>query len=284
MTATPEPVWFVTDAGRGLGRALTRAALDAGEQVVATVRQADALADLRTEFPSALHVATADVRDRDAVRAAVSAGVARFGRLDVVVNNAGYGLVGAVEEAGEAEARDIVDTNLLGPLWVAQAVLPHLRAQGAGHIVQISTTGAVGAMPTLGLYNAGKWGLEGFSQALAGEVARFGVRVTVAQLGGFDTDWAGSGMHFATPSAVYDDLRRELFGTAEVPWRAEGPLGAPVAEAVDALRRHVHAPDGPFRLLVGADAPDQVTAALRARCEDYAEDDRFTWPTPAVTA
>ncbi|MYW72271.1 SDR family NAD(P)-dependent oxidoreductase [Pseudonocardia sp. SID8383] len=90
---------------------------------------------------------------------------------------------------------------------VAQAVLPHLRARGAGHIIQISTTGAVGAMPTLGLYNAGKWGLEGFSQALAGEVARFGVRVSVAQLGGFDTDWAGAGMHFATPSAVYDDLR-----------------------------------------------------------------------------
>ncbi|MEK6466746.1 SDR family NAD(P)-dependent oxidoreductase [Pseudonocardia alni] len=280
---TERPVWFVTGAGRGLGRALTHAALAAGERVVATVRQADALADLRTEFPSALHVATADVRDRDAVRAAVSAGVARFGRLDVVVNNAGYGLVGAVEEAGEEEARDIVDTNLLGPLWVAQAVLPHLRARGAGHIVQISTTGAVGAMPTLGLYNAGKWGLEGFSQALAGEVARFGVRVTVAQLGGFDTDWAGPGMHFATPSPAYDDLRRELFGTAEVPWRAEGTLGAPVAEAVDALRRHVHASDGPFRLLVGADAPDQVTAALRARCEDYAEDDRFVWPAPVAT-
>ncbi len=166
---------------------------------------------------------------------------------------------------------------------VAQAVLPHLRARGAGPIIQISTTGAVGAMPTLGLYNAGKWGLEGFSQALAGEVARFGVRVSVAQLGGFDTDWAGAGMHFATPSAVYDDLRRELFGTAEVPWRAEGPLGAPVAEAVDALRRHVQAPDGPFRLLVGEDAPDQVTAALRVRCEDYAEDDRFVWPAPAAT-
>ncbi|WP_226350528.1 SDR family NAD(P)-dependent oxidoreductase [Pseudonocardia sp. ICBG601] len=280
---TERPVWFVTGAGRGLGRALTQAALAAGERVVATVRRADALADLRAEFPSALHVATADVRDRDAVRAAVSAGVARFGHLDVVVNNAGYGLVGAVEEVGEAEARDIVDTNLLGPLWVAQAVLPHLRARGAGHIVQISTTGAVGAMPTLGLYNAGKWGLEGFSQALAGEVSRFGIRVTVAQLGGFDTDWAGPGMHFATPSAGYDDLRRELFGTAEVPWHTEGPLGAPVDVAVEALRRHVAAPDGPFRLLVGADAPGQVTTALRARCEDYAGDSRFTWPAPDST-
>lgn len=281
---TGRPVWFVTGAGRGLGRALTRAALTAGERVVATARRADALADLAAQFPSALHVATADVRDRDAVRAAVSAGVARFGRLDVVVNNAGYGLVGAVEEVSEAEARDIVDTNLLGPVWVTQAVLPHLRARGAGHIVQISTTGAVGAMPTLGLYNAGKWGLEGFSQALADEVSRFGIRVTVAQLGGFDTDWAGPGMHFASPSAVYDDLRRDLFGTAEVPWRTEGPLGAPVDVAVEALRRHVVAPDGPFRLLVGDDAPGQVTTALRARCADYADDDRFTWPAPDGTA
>lgn len=280
---TERPVWFVTGAGRGLGRALTRAALDAGERVVATVRRADVLADLGREFPSTLHVAVADVRERDAVRAAVASGVARFGRLDVVVNNAGYGLVGAIEEVDETEARGIVDTNLLGPLWVAQAVLPHLRARGAGHIVQISTTGAVGAMPTLGLYNAGKWGLEGFSQALAGEVSRVGIRVTVAQLGGVDTDWAGAGMHFATPSADYDDLRRELFGTAEVPWHTDGPLGAPVAEAVEALRRHVHAPDGPFRLLVGADAPDQVTAALQARCEDYAADDRFVWPAPAAT-
>ncbi len=115
---------------------------------------------------------------------------------------------------------------------VAQAVLPHLRARGAGHIIQISTTSAVRAIPALGPYNAGKWGLEGFSQALAGEVARFGVRVSVAQLGGFGTDWAGAGMHFATPSAVYDDLRRELFGTAEVPWRAEGPLGGTSWDAI----------------------------------------------------
>ncbi|MEJ8280897.1 SDR family NAD(P)-dependent oxidoreductase [Pseudonocardia spirodelae] len=284
MTTPESPVWFVTGAGRGLGRALTRAALAAGERVVATVRRPDALADLRADFPSALHVTRADVRDRDAVAAAVTDGIARFGRLDVVVNNAGHGLVGTVEEVSAAEARGIVDTNLLGPLWVAQAVLPHLRARGAGHIVQVSTTGAVGAMPALGLYNASKWGLEGFSQALAGEVAPFGIRVTVAQLGGFDTGWAGAGMHYASPAGVYDDLRRELFGTAEVPWPADGPLGAPVDVAVEALRAHVRAPDGPFRLLVGDDAPGQVTAALRARCADYAGDDRFAWPVPEGTA
>lgn len=281
MTTTPA-VWFITGAGRGIGRALAVAALEAGERVVATVRSADALADLVEAHPGTLHVEVLDVRDRAAVGVAVAAGVERFGRLDVVVNNAGHGLVGTIEEVGEDEARGILDTNLLGALWVTQAALPHLRAQGSGHIVQVSTVGGVGAMPTMGLYNASKWGLEGFSEALAGEVAGLGIRVTIAELGGFATDWAGASMPFATPLPAYDELRLNLFGTTEVPWPVDPdaePTDAPPGAAATAIRAHVAAADGPLRLLVGDDAPTFVGMALDARRADYTRDARFTWPT-----
>lgn len=284
MSSSTSRVWLVTGAGRGLGRAFVVAALDAGDRVVATVRKVGVLDDLAAEHPDALRVLTLDVRDRAAVVATVGRAVAAFGHLDVVVNNAGYGLVGAIEEVSEAEARDLVDTDLFGALWVTQAALPHLRARGSGHVVQVSTTGAVGTMPTFGLYNAAKWALEGFSEALAAEVADLGIRVTIAELGGFGTDWSAASMRFAAAEPAYDGLRTRLFGTAEVPWDTSGvaheDLGAPVEVAAQALLDHVRADDGPLRLLVGDDAPDQVRAALEARRDDYARDPRFTWPEP----
>ncbi|MDA0179978.1 SDR family NAD(P)-dependent oxidoreductase [Solirubrobacter phytolaccae] len=267
--------WLITGAGRGLGRAFAQAALEAGDQVVATVRDPAALPER-----DRLRVLTLDVRDRAAVFAAVEEAWAAFGGLDVVVNNAGYGLVGGAEEVSEADARGQLDVNLLGPLWVCQAVLPHLRAQGSGHIVQVSTTGAVGTVPLLGLYNASKWGLEGFSEALAAEVAGFGVRVTIAELGGFGTDWGGSSMAFATPNRDYDPLRTALFGTAEVPWPVpEEATGEPDPRAAAAaLLAHVDAESGPLRLIVGDDAPEHIALALETRRQDYTRDPRFTWP------
>lgn len=273
------PVWFVTGGGRGLGRAFVTAALEAGERVAATVRQPDALADLQAAHGDRLAVEILDVRDRLAAHAAVDRAVDRFGRLDVVVNNAGYGIVGALEELSESEIREHLDTNLLGAIWVSQAALPHLRRQGSGDIVQISTVGAVGSMPTFGLYNAGKWALEGFSEALAAEVAGLGVRVTIAELGGFATDWAWSSLRFAAPLPQYDSLRSKLFGTSEVPWTAEQEAGddADPSEAAAALRVHLARADRPLRLLVGDDAPEQVAAALAARRQDYRQDPRFSW-------
>lgn len=244
MTTTISPrVWLITGAGRGLGLAFLKAALERGDRVVGTVREDGVLDDLVRLHPDALRVLRLDVRDRDLVRQVVDDAVRAFGRLDVVVNNAGYGIVGATEEVSETDVRDHLNTNLLGPLWVTQAVLPHLRAQGAGDIVQVSTVGAVGAMPTLGLYNAGKWGLEGFSEALAGEVAAFGIRVTIAQLGGFDTAWGTTSMRFAAPLPAYDGLRESLFGTPVVPWEPTPedapPTDAPPEAAAAALMAHL---------------------------------------------
>lgn len=298
--STSPRVWFVTGAGRGLGRAFAEAALEAGDRVVGTVRRPDALADLVDRHPNSLAALPLDVRDRAAVISSVEQAVERFGHLDVVVNNAGYGMVGAIEEVSEVEAREILDTDLLGAVWVTQAVVPHLRARGSGHIVQISTSGGVGAMPTFGMYNAAKWALEGFSEALAGEVAPFGIRVTIAELGGFATDWAGSSMRFATPVPAYDPLRTSLFGSPVVPWKVPDPVAAagdaeaargadesptesePGPEvAAAALLAHVDRDHGPLRLLVGDDVPGHVALALAARRDDYERDPRFTWPAPS---
>lgn len=270
---TTPPTWLITGAGRGLGRALTQAVLAAGHAVAATVRGDD-----HSLTPHGrLRTYHLDVRDRDAAHRVVRQVADDHGGLDVLVNNAGYGLVGAIEEVGEAEARSIVDTDLFGPLWTAQAAIPVMRAQGGGHIVQISTTGAVGSMPTLGLYNAAKWGLEGFSEAMAAEVQQFGIRVTLAELGAVDTEWGTASMRFATPLSAYDDLRQSIFGTTEVPWPGDAATsGGSTPEAVaEALLRHVDSPGEGLRLLVGDDAPGQVATVLAGRSADYRRDERF---------
>lgn len=266
-------VWLITGANRGFGRALTEAALDADDMVAATVRGAHSL----PEHPDLL-VVHHDVRDRVGAFATVAQVVERFGRLDYVVNNAGYGLVGAIEEVDEAEARQILETDLLGAMWLVQAVLPQMRVQRSGHIVQISTTGAVGAMAMLGLYNAAKWGLEGWSEALAAEVRPFGIRVTIAEMGALDTEWATGSMKFGSSIPAYDAQRSEMFGTSEIPWPAGDATGGgtvPSQAADDLMRRLTDAPEGPLRIMVGDDTPEHVHMALAARMMDYRSDPRF---------
>lgn len=269
---TSPTTWMITGANRGLGRAITMRALAAGHSVVATTRGDHSLPD-----HDRLTVLRLDVRDREDAFRVVEAAASRLGGLDVLVNNAGYGLIGATEEVSENDARAILDTNLLGPLWLSQAAIPVMRANGRGHIVQISTVGAVGTMPTLGLYNASKWGLEAFSEAMAAEVRPFGIRVSLIEPGALDTDWAGGSMRFARPLPAYDPLRMTLFGTAEVPWPATGEPagGTDPDEAAAAIVAHVMDPDDERLLvLVGDDAPEQVQAALALRRQDYARDPR----------
>ena len=150
-----------------------------------------------------------DVTDRDADFAAVKQAHDHFGRLDVVVNNAGYGQFGFIEELSEAEARDQIETNVFGALWVTQAALPYLRAQRSGHIIQVSSIGGITAFQNVGIYHASKWALEGFSQSLAQEVASFGVHVTLIEPGGFSTDWAGSSARRAEPLPDYAEVHAE---------------------------------------------------------------------------
>ncbi|MBM7414819.1 MULTISPECIES: SDR family NAD(P)-dependent oxidoreductase [Nocardiaceae] len=270
-------VWLITGASRGLGRALVDRVLHVGDTVIATVRG-------EADFPAheRLVVDHLDVRDRGAARAVVCSVVEKFGRLDVLVDNAGHGAVGAIEETTEQEARDIVDTNFFGALWLSQAAVEVMRPRRSGHIVQISTVGAVGTMPTLGLYAASKWALEAFSEAMAAEVKDFGIRVTLAELGAVDTQWGTGSMRFSAPSPDYDDLRTAVFGAPAVPWPREGTGGGTApADAAAAIVDHVRSPsDDRLRLLVGDDAPGQVAEALTRRLGDYRRDERF--PTTAL--
>jgi NAD(P)-dependent dehydrogenase (short-subunit alcohol dehydrogenase family) len=189
-------VWFITGTSRGFGRVWAEAALERGDRVAATARDTGTLEPLVARYGDGVLPLALDVTDRDAGHAAVRAAHDRFGRLDVVVNNAGYGLFGAIEEVGDEQARGQIETNLFGPLWITRAALPILREQRSGHIMQVSSIGGVTAFPGLGMYHASKWALEGFSQSLAAEVAGFGIKVTIIEPGAFGTDWAG-------PSAVH---------------------------------------------------------------------------------
>lgn len=214
-----------------------------------------------------------DVTDRAADFAAVKTAHAHFGRLDVIVNNAGYGLFGAIEEVNEAEARSQLETNLFGALWVTQAALPHLREQGSGHILQVSSLGGIGAFPLLGLYHASKWGLEGFSEALSQEVAPFGIKVTLIEPGGFDTDWADSSVVHAAPLPAYDSLRN-----ARATRNAGVKMGDPAASSA-AILKLVDAENPPLRLLLGTTATQVVPQIYERRLNVWAE-----WEDVARTA
>src|ERR1700736_459462 len=198
--------WFITGTSRGFGREWTKAALERGDRVAATARDPSTLEDLKTEHGDAVLALTLDVTSRQAAFGAVKRAHEHFGRLDIVVNNAGYGQFGMVEELSEQEAREQIETNLFGALWVTQAALPYLREQGSGHFLQVSSIGGISAFPGIGMYHASKWGLEGISQALAQEVKGFGINVTLIEPGGFSTDWGGASAKHAQTHDAYGEL------------------------------------------------------------------------------
>jgi NAD(P)-dependent dehydrogenase (short-subunit alcohol dehydrogenase family) len=243
-------VWFITGASRGFGLEFAKAALERGDQVAATARNTAALDELVSAHGGAVLPLQLDVTDRDAAFAAVQQAQEKFGRLDVVVNNAGYGLFGAVEEITDAQLRDQLDVNLFGVLHVTQAVLPVLREQGSGHIIQISTIGGVAAFPNLGGYHASKWALEGMTESLAQEVAGFGIKITLVEPGGYATDWAGSSATHATPQPQYDSLRNTIAEQQKQSMNRPGVIGDPVA-AGPAILKLADADQPPLRVFFG---------------------------------
>ncbi len=257
-------VWFITGASRGLGRAFTEAALAAGDRVVGAARDVTPLDDLAARHPDRLLTLRLDVTDRAAVFDVVARAVGYFGRLDVVVNNAGALFAGMVEEFTEAQARAQLEVNFFGALWVSQAVLPQLRAQGNGHIVQISSIGALGGFPSTGLYSASKFALEGMSEALAAEAAEFGVKVTIVQPGGYWTDLYAS-TTATSPNPAYDQLRAEL----EKQW-AEGSVDSEPRLAAEAVMTLVASDDPPLRLLLGSMVYDLAFDISRRRMDTWA--------------
>jgi NAD(P)-dependent dehydrogenase (short-subunit alcohol dehydrogenase family) len=242
-----EKIWFITGASRGFGREWTIAALERGDKVAATARDLSTLDDLVAKHGEALLPIKLDVTDREADFAAVKQAHDHFGRLDVVVNNAGYGHFGFIEELTEAEARDQLETNVFGALWITQAALPFLRAQRSGHIIQVSSIGGVTAFQNVGIYHASKWALEGFSQALAQEVESFGIHVTLIEPGGFDTDWAGPS---SKRSAALPDYQEAHDAADRARSQRTAKSGDPKASAA-AVLKIVDAEQPPLRCFFG---------------------------------
>ncbi len=257
-------VWLITGSSRGLGRSLTEAALAAGHSVVATARDTARLAGLATRYGNQVRALAHDVTDAHGADEAVEAAIDAFGRLDVLVNNAGYGDIGSIEDTGIEAIRAQIETNLFGVIYMTKAAIPVMRRQAAGHIIQISSVGGrVGAMGRAP-YSAAKWGVEGFSEVLAKEVAPLGIKVTLVEPGGFRTDFAGS-------STTIDPGRPEYDSTVGTAARFQrdynGKQPGDPAKAAAAILQIAALDSPPLRLILGSDAVRVIEQSDLARTE-----------------
>jgi NAD(P)-dependent dehydrogenase (short-subunit alcohol dehydrogenase family) len=255
--------WFITGTSKGFGRIWAEAALQRGDRVAATARNVESLRELNEKYGANVLTLALDVTEKATVERTVKQAHDHFGRLDVIVNNAGYGQFGAVEEVSEQEARDQLETNLFGALWVTQAALPYLREQGSGHIIQVSSIGGVNAFPNIGLYHASKWGLEGFSQALNQEVQPLGIKVTLVEPIGYETDWAGPSARFARAMPAYEHVRE-----ANRARRGASVRGNPEATGPVMLKL-VDMEQPPLRLFLGKGVHAVIHAEYEKRLAEW---------------
>ena len=256
-------IWFITGASKGFGREFAIAALERGDRVAATARDTKSLVDLSGRFGERLLPLRLDITDRAADFEAVGRVYDEFGGLDVVVNNAGYGHFGAFEELSEADLRDQLETNLYGAVWITQAALPFLRAQGSGHIVQVSSVGGLGAFANQSAYHASKWALEAVSESLAAEVRPLGIKVTIVEPALFSTDWAGSSARWSDKMTEYDYVREMMFAR-----RNSFAAGNPRA-AAQALLEIVDSDNPPLRALFGTAATAMITELYQQRLQTW---------------
>lgn len=256
-------IWFITGSSKGFGRVWAEAALERGDKVAATARNLDSLQALNEKYGDNVLTLALDVTNKAVVDEAVKRAHDHFGRLDVVINNAGYGQFGAMEEVSEQEIRDQLETNLFGALWVTQAVLPYLREQGSGHIIQVSSIGGVNAFPNIGAYHASKWGLEGLSQALSQEVQPLGIKVTLVEPIGYETDWAGPSAKFARELPAYEHVRE-----ANRSRRGSSTRGNPEATGPVMLKL-VDMEQPPLRIFFGKGANEMIRAEYEKRLAEW---------------
>jgi NAD(P)-dependent dehydrogenase (short-subunit alcohol dehydrogenase family) len=256
---------LITGASRGFGKIWAEAFLKRGDKVAATARNTDTLNDLVKQYGDAILPVQLDVNDRAACFAAVNKVKEHFGKIDVVINNAGYGLFGTVEETNEQEARDQMETNFFGLLWVSQAVLPVMREQKSGHIIQVSSFLGLVAIPVLGLYNASKFAVEGLSETLAQEVKGFGINVTLIEPNGFTTDWSGASAFQTQHMDVYSGVKKAFQESASPDF-----FGKPEA-TTNAILKVVDSPNPPLRVLLGKVAYPIVKQVYEQRLASFEE-------------
>ncbi|BBH69977.1 short-chain dehydrogenase/reductase [Actinoplanes sp. OR16] len=254
--------WFITGVNSGFGRQMTEQLLERGDRVAGTIRKAGSVDDLIGKYGEQFWVANLDVTDLPNVRATVDRAFAELGRIDVVVNNAGYGLFGAAEELTDEQVLGQINTNLIGSIAVVRAALPHLRGQGGGRVIQISTYGGQATNPGASLYHAGKWGIEGFIEGTAKDVAPFGIEMTIVEPGGARTEFRFDSLQLAAPNPAYDGTPAAMVRGAKD--RSRPPLGDPAKMAARIIDSADQSP-APMRLVLGSDAYKFVTAALRER-------------------
>jgi NAD(P)-dependent dehydrogenase (short-subunit alcohol dehydrogenase family) len=241
---------FITGASRGFGRTWAEAFLERGDNVVVTSRSAAGLKNLVDKYGSAVLALELEITNRVACMEAMAKAKAHFGNIDVVINNAGSGLLGAVEELDEKSARDIIETNLFGTLWITQAALPIMRAQGSGHILQLSSAIGIYTFATVGMYSASKYAVEGLSEALAQEVKGFGINVTLVEPNGYATDFMSSSVQSESIPA-YDNMKAALYAQPE--FSADDAYGDPKGTS-EAILKLVDSSNPPLRLILGKKA------------------------------
>ena len=260
-----EKIWFITGSSRGLGRSLTEAVLAAGDKVAATARNTRQLEDLKAKYPQNLYPIKLDVTDHDQVVTAVADAVQHFGRIDVLVNNAGFGVTGAAEAYTQEQVTSQLATNLFAPIDITRTVLPYMRKQRSGFIMEISSLGGRVGTAGLTIYQASKWGLSGFSEALAQEVAPLGIKVTCVEPGGFRTNWAGDSMSYAPDIEGYEETvgkRRQFFESGN--WV---PVGDP-DKAAQVMVKLTDEPNPPVHLILGGEAITILENANNRREEE----------------
>ena len=255
---------FITGASRGFGKLWAEALLQRGDKVVATARNLSALDDLVNKYGSNILPLQLDVNDRAADFAAISKAKEHFGSIDVLINNAGYGLFGSIEETTEQEAREQMETNFFGLLWLSQAVLPVMREQGYGHIIQLSSVLGLVTLPVLGLYNASKFAVEGLSETLAAEVKGFGINVSLIEPNGFATDWAGASAAQTVAMPEYDAVRAAF----QAGLNDTDIFGVPEA-TTDAVLKLIDTENPPLRLFLGKHAYPWVKQTYEGRAAEW---------------
>jgi NAD(P)-dependent dehydrogenase (short-subunit alcohol dehydrogenase family) len=266
-------VIFITGASRGFGKIWAEAFLKRGDKVAATARNINHLDELVAKYGDQVMPIQLDVNNRKADFAAVQQAKDYFGRIDVLINNAGYGLFGAIEETTEKEARDQIEVNVFGLLWVTQAVIPIMREQGHGHIINLSSVLGLVSAPTLGLYNASKYAVEGITETLAAEVKQFGIKVSLVEPNGYSTDWGGVSAIHTTAMPEYDKLKANFQAGF-----TEDFFGKPIATA-EAIIKLVDAENPPLHLLLGKKAYPWVKEVYQSRFAEWDE-----WNDVAVAA
>jgi short-subunit dehydrogenase len=265
MTKQSKKTIFITGASRGFGKLWANEFLKRGDNVIATARNIEPLQELKSNYSNTLMIIQLDVNDRTMCINALKQAYNHFGRIDVLINNAGFGVFGAIEEASEKDVRNQFDTNFFGSLWISQAVIPMMRNQGHGHIIQVSSVLGVASVPLLGIYNASKWAVEGFIESMSTEIKAFGIHTTLIEPIAYDTDFSGKSGVNSVEIPAYNDLRLEVYAQ-----RQYMPVGRPEA-TINAIFKIVDTDKPPLRIFFGSSALPWVKQVYDDRVKTWEE-------------